>query len=136
MIDLSALLPINSLSFGNVSVNLLFEMYKRKMKVALFVRDFDISAYEWIDNDFRLWMESSIQDANINFRRDVPSLNLWHINGAQNGIGDRRSLFTFHELTDVTRDEISLCESFDNVFFSSPESVRLFKGRSNKPGVY
>ena len=46
--------PINSLSFGNVSVNLLREMYKKQMDIALFPmgEQADLEAFDKIDKDF------------------------------------------------------------------------------------
>ena len=53
--------PINSLSFGNVSVNLLREMYKKQMDIALFPTggQADLEAFDKIDKNFVDWLQKS-----------------------------------------------------------------------------
>ena len=50
--------PINSLSFGNVSINLLREMYKKQMDIALFPvgEQADLEAFDRLDKDFVNWL--------------------------------------------------------------------------------
>ena len=47
--------PINNLSFGNVSVNLLREMHKAQMEVSVFPigENIDLSAFDKLSEDFK-----------------------------------------------------------------------------------
>jgi len=56
--------PINSLSFGNVSLNILREIYKKEINVALFPigDEIQLGAYDKIDPDFKNWIASSAQN--------------------------------------------------------------------------
>ena len=54
--------PINNLSFGNVTLNILREMYKQDDKPVIFpLGDPDYSAFDKIDEDFKSWIENSIE---------------------------------------------------------------------------
>ena len=49
--------PINNLSFGNVAVNLLKELYKIKSKICLFPKtDVDLGAFDKTTDDFKNWV--------------------------------------------------------------------------------
>ena len=64
--------PINNLSFGNVSVNLLRELYKKKIETCIFpklggsmpteadVRS-NLAAFNKLDEDFISWIENSMK---------------------------------------------------------------------------
>jgi len=113
--------PINSLSFGNVSYNLLREMWKRDMKVNFFPVGTNIAfdTFNKIEKDFLDWFNSSLNNRIKNVRRDHPSLKLWHLNGATERVTRSQSLFTFYELDQPTREEVSMINLQDKVFVSS-----------------
>ena len=50
--------PINNLSFGNVSYNVLREFYKQDDKVVIFPigGNTDFAAFDKIDQDFKSWI--------------------------------------------------------------------------------
>ena len=56
--NLIADIPINNLSFGNVGVNILRELYKRNSTVSLFPRGpTDLSSFNKLPEDFKAWIE-------------------------------------------------------------------------------
>ena len=96
--------PINSLSFGNVSVNLLREMYKKQMDIALFPTggQADLEAFDKIDKNFVDWLQKSTDNRFNKINKDVPTFKLWHINGSEKRITPKQYLYTFYELDSPT----------------------------------
>lgn len=119
--------PINSVSFGNVSLNLLREMYKRDMIVAHFpIGNLDASVYS-LDNDFKQWLQSSVDNRFKLLSKDIPTLQLWHINGSENRITKDHHLITFYELDNPTETEKNIVDIQDSVMFSSKHSANAFR---------
>lgn len=120
---------INSLSFGNVSYNLLREMYRLGIKVAIFPvgEKVDIEAFDKIDKDFHSWIFSMINDRFNNISKDIPTLSQWHISGSESRISSHQTLLTFHELDEPTKTEQSIVNLQDNCIFSSEYSKNIFK---------
>jgi hypothetical protein len=121
--------PINALSFGNVSYNILRELYKLNIDLKFFPvgKDLDFSAFDKTEDEFKSWIVSSYNSRLKNISKDVPSLKLWHLNGSESGVGPRQNLFTFHETDQPTEDEISITNLQENTIFSSSFSKSIFK---------
>lgn len=121
--------PVNSLSFGNVSYNILRELYRKQVDVLWFptAQNADFSAFGIRDKEFLQWLELSARNAKKKIGRDIPTLKLWHLNGSESRIGTRQSLFSFYELDEPTEEELSLAALQDKLFFSSNYSVDVFK---------
>ena len=119
--------PINSLSFGNVSFNLLREMFKKGMDVSIFpISNPDVSSFSPIEPDLKSWIEESI---NNRFKKVSPenhTLQLWHLNGSENRISKSQTLYTFYELDSPTDSERSLAKLQDNIIFSNSMSANMF----------
>jgi hypothetical protein len=120
---------INSLSFGNVSYNLLREMYKQEMKVSFFPfgENLKFDAFDKIEEDFKQWIVSSAQNRFLTAKKDLPALSQWHLNGSENRIGRNQVLFTFHETDTATPVEQSIASLQDKCVFSSTHSEEIFK---------
>jgi hypothetical protein len=121
--------PLNSLSFGNVSLNLLREIWKRKIPTGIFpIGDqVDISVYDSLDEKFKKWIQESI-DGRFNFlSADTPSIKLWHLNGGEQKITSNSALLTFYELDSPTNAEVNIAKSNKKIIFTSNESRALFK---------
>ena len=86
--NLIADIPINNLSFGNVGINILKELYKRNFTVSLFPRGAtDLSSFNKLDEDFKSWIERSTNDRYKTLDKDTPTLTLWHLNGSDRRVG-------------------------------------------------
>tara|TARA_R100000008_G_scaffold48325_1_gene28708 strand:- start:1844 stop:2929 length:1086 start_codon:yes stop_codon:yes gene_type:complete len=119
--------PINNLSFGNVSVNLLRELYKRKAKLSLFTTgEMSLEAYNDLDEDFKNWLNNSINYRYHNLSKETPSLRLWHLNGGETRISPKQYLLTFYELDQPTFVEKKIVDMQEKVFLSNPEAVDAF----------
>lgn len=120
--------PLNSLSFGNVSVNLLKEMYKSNMSISVFPigENVDIKAFDKLSNDFKAWLQDSINNRITTVDKDVPTLQLWHLNGSENRITKKQFLFSFYELDAPTLVEKKLADLQDAVIFSSSFAQEQF----------
>jgi len=75
--------PINPVSFGNVSLNLMREMFHRGMTVSHFpIGNPDAAVFDKLSNDFKEWLQGSISNRFHTLEKDTPTLQLWHINGS------------------------------------------------------
>ena len=126
--NLIADIPINNLSFGNVGVNILRELYTRDSTVSLFPRgDTDLSSFNKLSDGFRAWIERSTNDNHKNLDKDLPTLTLWHLNGADRRISPKQFLLTFYELETPTFIEKKLTNFQDHTFLTNPSAVEAFK---------
>jgi len=121
--------PINSLSFGNVSYNILREAYKQKVSLSFFPigQDLEFSAFDKTDKDLKAWIIESYNDRFTGISKDTPSLKLWHLNGAESGVGANKNLFSFYETSEPTKQETSIAGLHNNVIFSSNYAASKFK---------
>lgn len=123
--------PINSLSFGNVSINILRELKERDIDLTVFPHgNADISAFDRMDEKFKVWLEDVINNRFLKVDKDAPTLNLWHINGSENRITSKQFLYTFYELDEPTDTEKALVNLQDHTFFSSSHSQNCFNGEN------
>ena len=121
MRQLALYAPLNNLSFGNVTYNFLKEFYKRNFSVSLFpIGDgLNISAFDKIDPDFKLWVEGCVKDRHVSVKQDMPTLKMWHIVQGENRITPNQYLYTFYELDQPTETEKNLVSLQTKTIFSS-----------------
>lgn len=121
--------PINALSFGNVSVNILRELYKKQIDLTFFpIGDkAELEAYDKIDRDFIKYLQSCTNDRFNKINKNLPSLKLWHIFGSETRYTKNQSLFTFHEVSEVTSIEKNLLNLQDRIFVSSNYTKSIFE---------
>jgi hypothetical protein len=121
--------PINSLSFGNVSVNMLRSLHKKDVEVSFFPigKSLDFTAYDKIDIELKSWIEKSSNERFSTLCPDSPSLKMWHINGSESGIGNNQFLYTFYECDSPTIVEKNICGVQEKCIFSSSSAMNSFK---------
>ena len=119
--------PLNSLSFGNVSYNVIRELFDKGHDVGIFPigNNADLSAYDISEN-----LNAKIQEA-INNRfdylsADIPALKVWHLNGSENRKNSNQYLYTFYECSEPTDIERKLCDAQTKTIFSSSYAADLF----------
>jgi hypothetical protein len=125
--------PINHLSFGNISYNLLKAVYKKNINAYIFPvgNKVDLGVFDKTDQGFSEWLQNSISNRYSKLNRDVPFLNIWHISGAEERISDNCVLYTFHETSHSTEAEENICKLYNKVIFSSSYSFNIFNNTNN-----
>lgn len=120
--------PINSLSFGNVSINMLRSLYKLGSDVSFFPigKSLDFSSYDKLDEDFKKWVHKCSETKFHNLSPDIPSLKMWHLMGSESGIGRRQHLYTFYECDEPTQTEVGTCMVQEKTMFSSSHAKKCF----------
>lgn len=129
--------PINPLSFGNVTYNLLRQLWRKGVDVIWYPLggNANFQSFNNIDKDFSQWLQASANNANKKIKKDIPCFKLWHLNGSQSRIGAKQFLYSFYELDQPTQEEINLAKFQDKVWFSSNHAANLFKNEGVDAGV-
>lgn len=120
--------PLNNLSFGQTSVAILREMYKRGLHPAVFPMggNVDISAQKH-DEGFNQWLSRCINEAQKLHCRRKTSIKLWHIqNSLQSYSETDARLITFHELDQLTPTEVNILRNQDRVYVTSRFTQQVF----------
>ncbi len=121
-------LPVNAVSFGQVSVGILREFYRRKLEPCLFLigGQADLSVHN-ADKDFTSWIQNCINKSLKDHKRSNPVFKLWHINGSLESYSDKQILFTFYELDSPTAEEINILKNNSKVLVSSEYTQRVLQ---------
>jgi hypothetical protein len=118
--------PLNSLSLGNVSFNIIRELIGRGHDVGIWpTGKIDLKAYD-INDDLKKKIENSINNRYNYLSSDVPSLKIWHLNGSENRKNSNQYLLTFYECNQPTDIEKKISSSQTQTFFSSSCAAELF----------
>jgi len=122
-------LPINSVSFGQVSTALLKFLFEKKENIQLFPigNQVDTSTQSYSSQEFNDWMQASISSAYENFNRNQNIFKLWHLNGSLKSFAKDKTLFSFYELDNPTKVELNIARNCKHLLFSSKFSVENFK---------
>jgi len=125
--EFSLNLPINSVSFGQVSTLLLRELFLKNKVVPIFpIGQPDLSSQN-IEKDFGEWLQSNINLSLSKHSRKNKIFKLWHINGSLESFSEKQILFSFYELDSPTEVELNIIKNNDKVLFSSKYSIDIFK---------
>jgi len=122
-------LPINSLSFGNCSVNILKEIFKRGLSptISLIGERADFSSFEGkITPEFLEWVKQRCHSFNLKHKRTNPTFKLWHINGSLSSPSKDQTLLTFYELDSPTSSEINIIKNQKTTLVSSSYTKSVF----------
>jgi len=122
-------IPINKLSFGNCSINILFELFKLKKNPTIVPigAQVDLSSFSSsVSNEFMQWFKSCMSNVQSRHNRKNPTIKLWHLNGSLNSYSNEQYLFSFYELDSPTPSEINIVKNQKQVFFSSSYSKEVF----------
>lgn len=138
MPKLTLQLPINNLSFGFCSYNILKKLYRREIKVNLFAGgDINLEAYDKTEEGFFNYIKECSSRMEKDFSRNDKGFRLWHIRGAESNILRENNLFTFHELDALTETEVNILNNQNKIFVSSKETKQTFeKYGVTQPVIY
>ena len=128
--------PLNGLSLGNVTFNIVRELQKKNVNLGLFpTGDIDLSAYTLTD-ELKAFIESAINDRFDFLSPEITNLKVCHINGSENRKNKNQYLYTFYECNQPTSTEIKICEAQEKVFYSSSEAASHFKSSGVSKGMH
>lgn len=120
-------LPINQVSFGQVSTAFLRGFYDRGIEPPLFSigGTIDLSSQKE-DQKFFNWVSKLAQKSYSEHKRSNPTLKLWHFNGGLESLSKEHHLLTFYELDEPTKSELNVAKSCDRLIFTNNYSKEIF----------
>jgi hypothetical protein len=130
-------LPINSVSFGQVSSLILRELYKKKLDINILpISNVDLSTQSNLDQEFMTWLQEKINFSLEKINRKDKIFKLWHLNGSFESYSNEQILLSFYELDSPTKVELNTVKNNYKVLFSSKETVDLYKNLGCKNVEY
>ena len=126
--EISFNLPVNGVSFGQVSIGLLRESFKRGESPSLIVMGEADFSSQSISPEFKEWFDSCVEKGRKNHDRDIPCLKLWHFNGGIESVSNKHNLLTFYELDSPTEAELNVARNC-NLIVTSSYTQKIFKDR-------
>lgn len=120
-------LPINSLSLGFVSLNLLKEFYRREFEIGLFpIGKTDLSAFK-LEKGFVDWLQHSINQRWNLLDKDTICLKNWHLNDSDRVRTNNQILLTYHETSSPSLIETKIAKLQKKTLFCGPYSEGVFR---------
>ncbi|MAF24571.1 hypothetical protein CL634_03210 [bacterium] len=127
MSELAFHLPINAVSFGQISINLLREAYKRGLEPSLFpIGQVPDLSTENEDKEFEKWINTCIRKGLESHSRKTPVFKLWHLNGSLESFSEKQTLLTFYEVDQPTSVELNVAKNNAKVLFTSKYTCEIF----------
>ena len=121
-------IPINSVSFGQLSFAILKEILDRGIEPNLFsIGQIDFNSQKASQEELAKINKLLIDSLSTHSRKD-PCFKLWHLNGSLESFSENQLLLTFYELDSPTKEEINIAKS-NKTLFSSKHSVDVFKDK-------
>ncbi len=127
--DFALDLAVNGLSFGQVSVAILRECYKRGLHPNVFPLQGQVDlGTQKPDEGFNKWLGNCINKAQKDHSRKSTATKLWHANGSLQSYSDVDSrLITFHETDSITATEKNVLLNQSRVYVTSTFTQQVFK---------
>ncbi len=121
-------LPLNGVSFGQTSVAILREVFKRGLTPSVFpIGTVDIATQK-PDADFNAKLQSAINSAQQRHSRQHTAIKLWHVAGSLETVSARDSrLITFQETGQLTPMEINVLRQQQRVYVTNRYAQSFFK---------
>ena len=122
-------IPINGLSFGNVSYNILRQFWRKGVNVHIYPyrEQFQVETFDKMGDEFNKWIVDRANNSNKFIKKEMPTFKLWHLNGSHQRCTKNQILYTFYELDEPTEEEINLANFQDKIYFSSSYAANIFK---------
>ena len=128
-------LPINNVSFGQVSTAYLRYLFDQKIDAEIIPigNQLDLSSQDSLSEDFLKWIKDKTSDFLTSWDRNQKLFKLWHLNGSLESYSNKQILFSFYELDNPTKQELNIIKNNYKVLFSSKFTCEVFKnaGASN-----
>jgi glycosyltransferase involved in cell wall biosynthesis len=118
--------PINNVSFGQVSFALLKEFYALGLQPSIFpIGPVEVNGLP-IEQDFANWIQSGINKSIRVHSRKTPTFKLWHVHDSFASLSNKQLLYSFYELDSPTDVELNIVSNIDKVVFSSKHAAECF----------
>lgn len=130
---------LNSLSFGFITNGIAKEFYKRKIEFNFLPisNNIDWSTFDRENGDYKTYVNNSYQNFIKKYNINDPSFKIWHINGSWHKLSKKNNnLLTFHELDQLTDEEVNILNSYDKIFVTSRFSKTIFEDFGVKTPVF
>lgn len=126
--SLSINVPINSVSFGQISTLFLRELHKRNADINLIPvgNNFDLSCQD-DEPVFFNWLKEKSVGHIKKVKRSDKGFKLWHLNGSLESYSNDQTLFSFYELDSPTAEEVNIVNNQKCTIFSSNYSCEAFR---------
>lgn len=113
-------IPINSLSFGNCSLAICRELFKRGLEPSIFpIGQPDVSTQTNLSQEFGNWLNRCINKALKTHKRNISTVKLWHLNGSLESFSNKQILLTFLETDQITPEEKNIIDNQYKVLVTS-----------------
>lgn len=120
-------LPINPVSFGQVSTCIIRELASRSQKFSFSnIGKIDLSTQP-DEAELSPVLENLSKQFIQEHSRQNPIFKLWHLVGSLESLSEKQFLLSFYELDSPTKLELNIVKNNHQVYFSSQETVDLFK---------
>ena len=111
-------LPINPVSFGQVSTGLLKETFSRSLNPSLFpIGEINLSTQK-NSPEFEEWIKFCVTKGAKEHDRKTPCIRLWHIFDSMQSYSEKQILLSFYELDRPTEEELNIVKNNTTVFTS------------------
>ena len=121
-------LPLNPVSFGQVSTAICREIFTRGLEPSIFpLGDIDLSS-QGEDIDFNNFLKKCIDSNGVFHSRNSKAFKLWHLQpDALMSPSKYQNLLSFYELDSPTKLELNVAAQNDITYFSSRYSCEVFE---------
>jgi len=120
--------PLNNVSFGQTSIAILREMYKRGLMPQIMpIGQVDLSSQK-PDQGFNVWLQNCINSAPLKHSRKNTAYKLWHVMQSNETYSSQDSrLITFQETGQLTPVEVNLLKQQDKVYVTNRYAQTFFR---------
>jgi hypothetical protein len=120
-------LALNAVSFGAVGYGITHELIKRGQPFDIApISQLDFSSFSKMPEEEKNLLTSKANNFTSTYSRKNPALRLWHIRGSETSIGNGNHLMTFHELDELTPNEVNVLNNQEQVFVTNEETRQVF----------
>lgn len=125
--NISLHLPINNVSFGQVSIGILRYIKEKGLSPNIFPIGQIDPSFQDIDQEFAQWLQTNINKSVRTHKKSDPIFKLWHLTGSLESFSNDQYLFTFYELDSPTPEELNIIKNQKLVFVSNKYTKNIFE---------
>ena len=125
-LNLSA--PLNSVSLGAVTYNILKELYNRGISPNYFpIGGVDLASFSKAPQDFQFYLQSCANKALKNYKKEYPCFKVWHINGSEQSFSEKQTVLTFLETDRATEHEVNILNNQASTLVTSSFTKKVME---------